>query len=381
LGGRRCIRWDKSPQEARVSIVFLFGNGLSVGFDPRFRTAALTERVLTRLGPAYGAALADLASLANPDDVDRPLGTSRGNFEALAGPVDRIAEAMTAIETLLASTDAKVLSGLRRATEELRLHYLRIVGSVLAEVDECCVVDAADEGRVARWKVMNDFADRLVALSKVKHTTLFTTNYDSLLMSALLNGDRTIYDGFAGGALNVPLDRYAGTPALYHLHGSVAWMRQAGEVTKPSLAYVRGLGAVQHWADGVATDGWPTVILGDLKSRQAARFPFNLFYGEFQSALASAQLAVVGGYSFGDRPVNAELATFLASSASNRLIVWELTPNHDLIFDRLQVQLAETAQAIKPEQVEVNSVTLPSPDAVEALTSRVSAPRRPPVRR
>lgn len=361
-----------------MSIVFLFGNGLSVGFDPRFLTAALTERVLTRLGPTYGSALTDLASLASPDDVDRLLGSSRGNFELLASPVDRIAEAMTAIETLLASTNAKVLAGLRRATVELRLHYLRIVGSVLAEVDECCVVDAADEARLAWWKVMNDFADKLTALHAVNRTTIFTTNYDSLLMSALLNGNRTVYDGFAGGLLNVPLHRYAGTPALYHLHGSVAWMRQAGDVTKPSLGYVRGVGAIQRWANGETTDGWPTVILGDLKSRQTARFPFNLFYEELRSSLATSSLAVVGGYSFGDRPVNAELAAFLARSLQNRLVVWEPTPNHGKVFDRLQVQLVDTGLTIEPEQVEVRATSLPDSDAVADLIADITRRRSRP---
>ena len=81
-----------------MTVTVLIGNGLSCGFDGRLATRDLTDRVLSRLGSEFTDALAGLAELASPDDVDRPLGVDRGNFEQLAGPVDRIAEAMTASE-------------------------------------------------------------------------------------------------------------------------------------------------------------------------------------------------------------------------------------------------------------------------------------------
>ena len=93
-----------------MTVTVLIGNGLSCGFDGRLATRDLTDRVLSRLGSEFTDALAGLAELASPDDVDRPLGVDRGNFEQLAGPVDRIAEAMTAIEAGdLTSLDAKPL--------------------------------------------------------------------------------------------------------------------------------------------------------------------------------------------------------------------------------------------------------------------------------
>lgn len=360
-----------------MSVVVLLGNGLSCGFDPRLTTNALTQRVLERLGPEYTGALSDLAELASPDDVDHPLGVDRGNFEKLAGPVDRIAEAMTAIEALTSASDASVLAGLRTASSHLRLLYLRIVGSVLAEVDACCTDRDGDPGRKDAWARLNAFAAKLCALHDVERTAVFTTNYDSLLMSAMLETKRIIYDGFAGGALNIPLDRRSGTMGLYHLHGSVAWIRDAGGVIeKPRLEYVRAVNAVEQWAAGETTQGWPTVVLGDLKTRQVARHPFTLFYGELRAELAAARIAVVGGYSFGDTPLNRELASFLAKSEDRRLLVWSRRPHAGRVLDRLQVHLADTGVVINPEQIETLAVELPGTDGIDALIDRIGERRR-----
>jgi hypothetical protein len=47
-----------------MSVVLLFGNGLSCSFDSRLTTRAITDRVLQRLGPEYVDALDALAELA-----------------------------------------------------------------------------------------------------------------------------------------------------------------------------------------------------------------------------------------------------------------------------------------------------------------------------
>ena len=262
-----------------MSVVFLFGNGLSCGFDARLATSALTGRVLARLGPDYVEVLEDLAELASPEDVDRPLTVERGSFETLAGPVDRIADAMRCDPTLAGINRLEGSQWSSRSYRaELRLHYLRIVGSVLAEVDACCTDKEADADRTAAWAKLNAFAAALCTLHLKVPTTFFTLNYDSLLMSALLETEQIIYDGFRYGGLNVPLARWGRTPALYHLHGSVAWvLDEDGAINKPSLKYVRAVEAVDEWALGQPTQGWPSVVLGDLKSRQVARFELPTF--------------------------------------------------------------------------------------------------------
>jgi hypothetical protein len=50
--------------------------------------------------------------------------------------------------------------------------------------------------------------------------------------------------------------------------------------------------------------GLPAVILGDLKTRYTEQYPFSVLYDELHRELSSESLVVVGGYSFGDRPLN-----------------------------------------------------------------------------
>ena len=135
-------------------MIFVFGNGLSVGFDSRLTTAAITERVVALLGDDYSDVLRDLAELGNPEDPDTaPVDVDRGGFEKLAGPVDRLADALLAVQRLFTGPGTTPLLGkLREAADGLRQHHVRIVGTVLREVDTCCVenpptTDATHRGR------------------------------------------------------------------------------------------------------------------------------------------------------------------------------------------------------------------------------------------
>ena len=65
--------------------------------------------------------------------------------------------------------------------------------------------------------------------------------------------------------------------------------------------------------------GLPAVILGDLKTRYTEQYPFSVLYDEPHWKLSDESLVVVGGYSFGDRPLNRPLARFLSPDAQNRL--------------------------------------------------------------
>ena len=68
--------------------------------------------------------------------------------------------------------------------------------------------------------------------------------------------------------------------------------------------------------------GLPAVILGDLKTRYTEQYPFSVLYDELHRKLSHESLVVVGGYSFGDRPLNRALARFLSRDPRNRLVVW-----------------------------------------------------------
>jgi hypothetical protein len=343
-------------------MIFVFGNGLSIGFDPRLATLAITDRVKTSLGAAYTDVLRDLAALGAPEDPV-PLGVDRGGFEQLAGPVDRLADALIAVQRLfIGPGTSPLLAKLRDAADGLRQHHVRIVGTVLREVDNYCVMQEADVGRRESWERMNAFAAELVRL----RATIFTLNYDSLLMSAMLAQTPWVYDGFRSGFLNVPLDPW-GNPTLYQLHGSVAWQRAVdGSVSKRKLEAVREEKLLEVWAAGEADHGFPAVILTDLKTRYTEQYPFSMFYDELHRELAREDLVVVGGYSFGDRPLNLALARFLAQKSQNRLIVWNPSGTTEEYLSRLRNQLPQD-QLISAHQVSVEHVRLPDADALQAV--------------
>jgi hypothetical protein len=324
-------------------MIFVFGNGLSIGFDRRLTTEAITSRVVASLGDTHAGVLRDLAELCTPEDPDTaPVDVARGGFEQLAGPLDRLADALVAMQSLFTGSPTSPL----------------LIG--------CCVVGGADQERQGSWRTMNAFAAELVRL----HATMFTLNYDSLLMSALLEQGALVYDGFRFGALNVPLDRWSEPVTLYQLHGSVAWHRAAdGLVYKPRLQAVREEKLLEAWAAGNMDRGFPAVILGDLKTRYTEQYPFSTFYDELHRQLSNESLVIAGGYSFGDRPLNRALARFLSRNTQNRLLVWNPVGTSDLYLDRLRKQLLDKEHPISEEQVSVEQVWLPDAEAVRHLES------------
>ncbi len=181
-----------------------------------------------------------------------------------------------------------------------------------------------------------------------------------------------VYDGFRFGALNVPLDRWSEPVTLYQLHGSVAWHRAAdGLVYKPRLQVVREEKLLEAWAAGSMDRGLPAVILGDLKTRYTEQYPFSALYDELHRELSNESLVVVGGYSFGDRPLNRALARFLSRNTQNRLVIWNPAGTLSAYLDRLRRQLLNREHPISEEQVTVEQVWLPDAEAVRRLGSRL----------
>ena len=353
-----------------MSAVIVFGNGLSVGFDPQLSLSSLTDRVIARLGGEYTAILEGLSQLANPDDPDEPVPALRRNFERLAGPIDRLAAVFLALEPLMGA-DVAVFRSLRTAADELRRHYLKIVGAVLLEIDSSCRVPFQNPAREQQWQRMFALGDSLRTLhARFRSSCYFTLNYDSLLTAAMLERGRYVYDGFRHLHLNEPLDPWR-EPPLFHLHGSTAWVRMPdGQIMKRSMQQVRDGGSLDRWSRGDATQGLPIVVLGDLKTAQVEHFPIRMFYAELIRRLERVSLAVTGGYSFSDIPLNRALGRFLQRSRGNTLLVWDST---EVDLDRIRRRLSTAGGGgeIQAAQLEEERTELPSQDVVDRLIERL----------
>jgi hypothetical protein len=81
-------------------------------------------------------------------------------------------------------------------------------------------------------------------------------------------------------------------------------------------------------------------------------------------------LVVVGGCSFGDRPLNRALARFLSRNTQNQLLVWNPNGAPDVYLERLRKQLLPHEHPISAEQLSVERVWLPDADALRTLRRR-----------
>jgi hypothetical protein len=149
---------------------------------------------------------------------------------------------------------------------------------------------------------------------------------------------------------------------------SVSWIRgREGIVSKKRLDVMRLESILDGWVEGDVSIGQPSVVLTDLKTPVAARYPFALMYEELARSLSMARLAVAAGYGFGDRPVNRTLASYLAQDSRRRLLVWSREVDTRQVLDRLRAQLSAGEGTIVDDQVTAESVVLPDPDAVRRL--------------
>lgn len=354
--GRTCDDWNVSE------IVYIIGNGLSIGVSEHFSVASLTNRLTEALDPATSEALAQVANLGRPDsDLGAP--TASLGFEDYAGPIDRIA---AAVRTLAPLAGAGAEGGvLWQAYEYLRRRYVQLVGLVLTEI-----TGSAHLADSEKWQRLNAFTDALWALQSSHSSAVFTLSYDTLLESSMLESGRGwFYDGFAGRQLNYPLDRRAGTIGVYHLHGSALWYeRPNGDIGKVrSDSFMRDA-LLQEWSRGDETYGLPVVVLTDLKTRAASQYPFDLFYQELWSELSDASTVVMAGYGFRDVPVNRVIKSWLTrpNEAAGRLEVWSTDGTRGRDRATTALDLDDGLRS----RVYGYSVTLPDAAAIAALGER-----------
>lgn len=181
-----------------------------------------------------------------------------------------------------------------------------------------------------------------------------------------------MYDGFRGLEFNDPLDPWQNI-ALYPLHGSIGiYTDETGALHKRTLKDVRDEELLERWATGEDNGELPQVVLGDTKDSSTLLEPFASYYNQLAGDLASpgTQEVIVGGYGFGDRPLNRTLGLFLAADENHRLRDWRphATEHTDKIVEALRDPVSEAAgQRIKKDQITSEDVKLPSAGAVKAL--------------
>lgn len=352
--------------------VFVFGNGISVApTSGRVNVAGITEKLWEWLEKEdLRDFVENLQEWAKPQMVGLDPDAHNYDFELVAGSLHRLGRAVASL-TSLADLGVDAADGLLRASEELRGLYRRVVAFVLWQVD-CAAWDYGAKAGLVEWDDLNEMAAALVELHKTRTVAVYTLNYDSLLMSALLEQTPWVYDGFRGLALNDPLDPWTNV-ALYPMHGSIGiYVDATGTLRKRTLKEVRDAGLLMRWAAGEDNGELPQVVLGDTKDTSTLLEPFASYYDQLAGDLShpATDEVIVGGYGFGDRPLNRSLGLFLAADENHRLRDWRphATEYTHKVLEALRDPVSEAAgNRIKEEQVIAEDLSLPSGDAVRAL--------------
>jgi hypothetical protein len=363
-----------------TNYVFIIGNGFSRGVDARYDVAALTESIRQRLVAqgdwGFVSALVDAMTPEMPGGVPNP------TFEDFAGAMDRASDVVRYIQQLPTVGPASVMA-LKEASATLRNEVTRIVGAALLTVDQ--IIETPDPTAPAtpdeRREKARAFGRELWSLKSAGHrVTVYTLNYDTLLMHGLLataedHGQQYVYDGFRGGGpLNDPLDRWQEL-ALYSLHGSLTWATTTtGGTSKRTAEEVRHEEILQSWAQGdSATWGIPAVVLGNRKQQASLAKPFSLMYEQLETDLLSANRVIVAGYGFGDLPLNRRLGLSMDAVPTLHLEVWSPSAAHQLPTRLVTLQAASgTPAATMEPRASAHDISLPAgagmPERFVALT-------------
>ena len=360
--------------------VFVFGNGLSIGpSEGRMSLPELTPAIWTLLDDeGLGDAVRELVRWASPDAPELADQDHHANFEKIAGALHRLSWALEALRPFVGA-DLTVLEGLDKTATQLARWYQRIVAAALLRIDEACYSRKWGWATYERDHIKT-MAESLVEVHKQRQPdgiAIYTLNYDSMLIHELLEAASragvVVYDGFVDGQLDVPLDPYPGRLTLYALHGTTGtYVRSDGTVMKHAMDRVRQDMLLERWMAGDVLDELPRVVLGDAKETSIRQEPFATFYAQLRDDLARTNRVVVGGYGFGDSPLNRVLAAYLAENPDNRLHDWR--PNATNVETRaaalnnLRKCVGSMAgKRIDDTQLLSEDVSLPNADAVANL--------------
>jgi hypothetical protein len=109
---------------------------------------------------------------------------------------------------------------------------------------------------------------------------------------------------------------------LYHLHGSLSWLR--GQTTADiykahQLDDLRVHDLFHRWAEGDDLLVRPLVVLGNNKQKAVLQAPFSWAYRQLRNSTSEARCVLIGGYGFRDIPLNDALREGLHAAARSNL--------------------------------------------------------------
>ncbi|PPG02261.1 hypothetical protein C5E06_07110 [Pseudoclavibacter sp. RFBI5] len=321
------------------NVAVLIGNGLSVAFNAELNLQQITQEVLERIrrldGDDVVTAMKELAARALPDGAN-----TDEDFEVLVGALGAESRTLEVLNRLAQLTNPK--------DEELR-DCIRKVASFAEQVCDSGishVLQVITERSHAYQDTAQNLNSLVASLTDAfdGKVVLANLNYDTLLLSALLNVCQSDLADMGHGRkqASVILDDNQTREVqqlrafaddfpqekrvqLLHLHGSLTFWATRDRTTFVKIP--KNLledGEQWHAVRNRTTNIRPAVVLANRKDKveHVTRQPFALAYNMYTVGLKGAKHWLIVGYSFRDDPVNERLRTeFLDRTTKPKVLV------------------------------------------------------------
>lgn len=305
------------------TLAMLIGNGLSIAFSDQLLLQNISEEMADRFSSQYTGSDA-VAKAMQSVASHQPTGDPVTDFEVLIGAFggqSDVLDDLAIFADLTKNGDPKIANAIQRVRDFVSEVQRQGIGHTLEIITERTYSD------LTRRQPLLDFFESVLTAFK-SHVTVANLNYDTLVLSALVDEHKDIlsdmahgrYDGgsLTLGGVKYPTWRLRSAEdefmslderrlRLLHLHGSLTfWRFGADHYRKLQVDTVRYSTIWQTYRDLDTFSGRPLVVLANQhdKAQHVLRFPYNMAYDVAETDMKNASHWLIVGYSFRDACVN-----------------------------------------------------------------------------
>lgn len=303
------------------NLAMLVGNGLSMAFSSKLNLGSISAELTGRLTAQYTGSDA-VATAMQRVAKHHPTGDPATDFEALVGAFGGQSDILG---------DLAVFAALTKNGDPATANAIRLVQDFVGEVQRRGIghtLEIIMERTYSDWdrrQPLIEFFD-LVLGAFEEHVTVANLNYDTLVLSALMEKYSDILsdmaDGRYRGTLTFNGEKYPTTQLrsdanqfmplsrsrlrLLHLHGSLTYWLVNDSYVKLNVNTLRGNPIWQTYRDYDTFNAHPVVVLANSfdKAQHVQQFPFSVSYEVSETDFKNADHWLIVGYSFKDDCVN-----------------------------------------------------------------------------